>query len=218
VVGDEEAADFIAASQEWLQERRARVEEVATIRAGSLVAHEAILHLKQGDQTVALPVALVGEVAEERFAAVRVYHSLWPVLGAHQIRPPLVPANPTVRLGGVIGRYQHALAAGDVVEVVRAFEPNGYVREPSGPPHVHRGEAELERFYTALFSNGGGIPLIHCTIADDGVRCAIEYIVRTWGRTELPPQAGVAIYERSSAGLLQAARIYDDIEPPTDGA
>jgi hypothetical protein len=31
---------------------------------------------------------------------------------------------------------------------------------------------------------------------------------------ELPPQAGVAVYERGTSGLLAAGRIYDDVEPP----
>jgi hypothetical protein len=31
----------------------------------------------------------------------------------------------------------------------------------------------------------------------------------------LPPQAGIAIYERGPDGLLAAARVYDDVEAPT---
>jgi hypothetical protein len=35
------------------------------------------------------------------------------------------------------------------------------------------------------------------------------------GSHDLPPQAGIAICERSpGGGLLQAVRIYDDIEAP----
>jgi len=30
----------------------------------------------------------------------------------------------------------------------------------------------------------------------------------------LPPQAGIAIYERGPDGLLAAARVYDDVDPP----
>jgi hypothetical protein len=30
----------------------------------------------------------------------------------------------------------------------------------------------------------------------------------------LPPQAGLGVYERGPEGLLTAARVYDDIEPP----
>jgi hypothetical protein len=65
-----------------------------------------------------------------------------------------------------------------------------------------------------MFANSGGIGLEHCALTDDGVRCAIEYNCVRWGGTELPPQAGV-VYERGSSGLLAAARIYDDVEPPS---
>ena len=35
-----------------------------------------------------------------------------------------------------------------------------------------------------------------------------------WGRTELPPAAGVAVYVRGESGKLAAARVYDDVDPP----
>jgi hypothetical protein len=65
-----------------------------------------------------------------------------------------------------------------------------------------------------LFSNGGGIPLEHCSVADDGRTCALEYNVVGWGKTELRPEAGVAVYVRGQSGKLAAARIYDDADPP----
>ncbi len=68
--------------------------------------------------------------------------------------------------------------------------------------------------YEHVFANGGGIPLEHCTLADDGVRCAIEYNCVRWGVTDIPPQAGVAVYERGRSGRLAGGRIYDDVEPP----
>ena len=58
-----------------------------------------------------------------------------------------------------------------------------------------------------------GIPLEHCTLTDDGVRCAIEYNCVRWGVTILS-QVGVAVYERGNSGLLGAARIYDDVSSP----
>jgi hypothetical protein len=81
--------------------------------------------------------------------------------------------------------------------------------------YTHRGAEGLRTFYAHLFANGGGIPLEHCTLTDDGTRCAIEYNCVRWGATDIPPQAGVAVYECASSGLLSAARIYDDVEPPT---
>jgi hypothetical protein len=113
-----------------------------------------------------------------------------------------------------VDAYQRALAAGDVEGVLEQLEPGAYAREPAGAPHLHRGTDALRRFYSALFSNGGGIALQHCHAVDDGVACALEYVVVAWGRTALPPQAGVAVYERGGSGLLRAARIYDDVDPP----
>ena len=95
-----------------------------------------------------------------------------------------------------------------------AFEPDGYAREPAGGQYVHRGPDALRAFYELLFSNHGGIPLQHCTVIDDKRACALEYNVVRWGKTELPPQAGVAVYVRGQGGKLAAARIYDDVDPP----
>jgi hypothetical protein len=53
-------------------------------------------------------------------------------------------------------------------------------------------------------------------VTDDGVRCAVESNVVRWGSHDLPPQAGIAVYERGPDGLLAAARVYDDVEPPVE--
>jgi hypothetical protein len=42
------------------------------------------------------------------------------------------------------------------------------VREAAGGQYVHRGTGELRAPYNLFFSNGGGIPLEHCTAIDDG--------------------------------------------------
>jgi hypothetical protein len=129
------------------------------------------------------------------------------------VRPAILepgPAHP----GDVVGRYQAALAAGDAAAAVATFEPDGYYREPLGPSSAHRGASELGSFFTRCFSAGGGIGLQHCAVTDDGVRCALEYNCVRWGRHDLPPQAGVGLYERGPDGLLAAVRVYDDVEPP----
>ena len=51
-------------------------------------------------------------------------------------------------------------------------------------------------------------------MTDDGVRCALEYNCVRWGSYDLPPQAGIAVFERGPDGLLVAARAYDDVEAP----
>jgi hypothetical protein len=72
-------------------------------------------------------------------------------------------------------------------------------------------------FYGSILAEGG-IGLEHCSMTDDGTRCAIEYNAVRWGTTALPPQAGVAVYERGPSGKLRAARIYDDVSPPGEAA
>ena len=99
---------------------------------------------------------------------------------------------------------------------MNTFTPNGYFREPIGPPFVHRGASELRAFFTTCFSAGGGIGLQHCSVTDDGVRCGLEYNCVRWGSYDMPPQPGLAVFERSSDGLLAAARVYDDVEPPVN--
>src|SRR5918997_5739172 len=86
----------------------------------------------------------------------------------------LLPEDPRLHAEGSPGDYQRALAEGDLEGILGTFEPEGYAREPSGGSYVHRGTEGLRELYAHLFANGGGIPLEHCSLTDDGVRCAIE--------------------------------------------
>jgi hypothetical protein len=170
-----------------------------------------VLHL--GD--VHLPVAIASDKDERRrIVEQRMYFSGWPLTGRHAIRPPLLQPAGDLRMDGAVGEYQRALAAGDVDGVLAALAPDASVREPAGGPYVHRGADALRELYGRFFSNGGGIGLEHCALTDDGRACALEYNLVGWGRTRLPPQAGLAVYVRGDDGRLQAARIYDDADPP----
>jgi hypothetical protein len=208
---------FVNGTAEWLGERDAVVENVALTPTPTRTVEEVVLHLlsEEGGERVELPVAIVSDRNPDRtLKAIRVYHSMWPLTGEHRVRPPLLPEDPSLHAEGAPDIYQWALAEGDLAGIVGIFEPEGYAREPSGVAYLHCGAEGLRELYAHLFANGGGIGLEHCTLTDDGVRCAIEYNCVQWGVTEIPPQAGVAIYERGGGGLLAAARIYDDVEPP----
>jgi hypothetical protein len=206
---------FVSESSSWLREHNFSVENVAhgvTERHGF---EEVVLHFDAQNGRVDLPVAIVADRRpDRRIEELRIYFSRWPIAARHSNRPPLLQPEPQLRASDVVGEYQLALAAGDVEAIVGAFEPDGYAREPAGGPHVHRGRDGLRSFYESLFSNGGGIPLEHCAVIDDGTSCVLEYNVVRWGETELPPQAGVAVYVRGASGKLAAARIYDDADPP----
>ena len=216
IEGTRELRAFVTGTSEWLRERDAVVENVTLTRTPARTVEEVVLNLLSDEGgRVELPVAIVTDRNPDRtLKMIRVYHSTWPLTGEHRVRPPLLPADPNLHSERTPGIYQKALAEGDLARIVATFEPDGYAREPSGAAYLHRGTEALYELYGQMFADAGGIGLEHCTLTDDGVRCAIEYNGVRWGTTDIPPQAGVAVYERGSSALLAAARIYDDVEPP----
>jgi hypothetical protein len=216
VKGERAFAAYAAATMGWLED--ASVEDVGLLTTERRSIGEAVLHLG-GTDGPDLPVAIVADRRSDGWIEeVRIYYSSWPLTGRHAIRPPVLQPGADLREQDVIREYQPALAAGDLDAILASFEPGGYAREPAGGDFVHRGPEGLREFDERLFSNGGGIPLEHCSLADDGRTCALEYNVVRWGQTELPPQAGVAVYVRGESGKLAAARIYDDADPPLGAA
>lgn len=209
--GDGFAARFDECAR-WLHERSAAFVRGPLTLAGPRSVHEWTLYLADNGRDIELPVAVVAE-SDRESVHVRVYHSTWPLTGRHDVRGPLIPCERDEKVPDVVGEYQRALAAGDLEGVLRCFVAHGYAREPAGGPYVYRGAERLRYFYGALLASGG-IRLRHCTLTDDGTRCAIEYVADRWGAEPMAPQAGVAVYEREGSGKLLAARIYDDVEPP----
>jgi hypothetical protein len=202
---------FVANKLTWLAERAARFVPIRTTRAGGRSVHEALAYLRLPAGQVELPIAVVGDQAPlDQVHALRVYHSLWPLFGAHRVRPPLLPADPSQHFTGVVAEYQRALDRGDIDAIVNAFEPDGYFREPAGGEWVYRGHARLREFMHHLLASGG-IRLEHCTITDDRVACALEFNAVQFGPHPLEPQAGLGVYQRGPTGRLHAARIYDDV-------
>jgi|1186.fasta_scaffold42132_1 ketosteroid isomerase-like protein len=204
---------FVSRNQSWLAGLDARTETVASTTAGGRAVVELLAHLAGDGPELAWPVAVVAESPDDRSVVFRTYCSQVPVDGRRHLRSPIL-ASGSGRPADVVGRYQAALEAGDADAIVATFAPQGYYREAIGPHLTHRGTAELRSFFTGYFGAGGGIGLQPCAVTDDGERCAVEFNVDRWGSHDLPPQAGIAVYERTPDGLLAAARVYDDIEPP----
>jgi hypothetical protein len=206
---------FVRDNHSWFAAHDAQVETVASTCANGRAVLELLVHLDGDDgQHLTWPVAVVAESPTELSVTFRTYCSQWPIERRRPVRAAILPAGDE-RPGDVVARYQNALDGGDIEAIVNTFAPNGYYREAIGPHSVHRGAAELHLFFTERLGHGG-IGLQHCAVTDDGVRCALEYNCVRWGEQTVTPQAGLAIYERDSDGLLTAARMYDDIEPPGD--
>jgi len=206
---------FVTETNAWLTERNVVGSPVERIITPRRAIEETVMTLDGDRSRIELPIAIAADREEDgRIIELRVYYSTYPLTGRHANRPPVLQPDADLQEPDVVGEYQRALAAGDVEAAVAAFESDAYVREPAGEAYVHRGHDELVALYERFFSNGGGIALEHCAFTDDGRSCALEYNVVRWGRTELPPEAGLAVYVRGSTGKLAGARIYDDAEPP----
>jgi SnoaL-like protein len=217
IVGEASFDAYRDWSAEWLRIRDARAREIATTVGEARVVGEFEVELTQDGRTSSLPVAVVVEPDLETDRLwVRVYHSQWPLLGQHVLRPPLLSRDPNVRESDIVGEYQSALAAGDTDRITATFESDGCFREPAGSEFRVCGTDVLHEFFAHFFSVGGGITLEHCTVTEDGTRTALEFNAVKWGSTDMPPQAGVAVYERGPSGRLREARVYDDVDPPLE--
>jgi hypothetical protein len=206
---------FVAQTNAWFEQHNADTGPIERIITEGRGVEEAMIAFDSERGRVDLPMAIAADRDPGgRIIELRIYYSTWPMTGTHANRPPVLQRVDDVQEPDVVAEYQRALAAGDVDAVLATFESDAYVREPSGGEYVHRGPQELRALYERFFSNGGGVPLEPCTMTDDGRACAMEYNVVRWGRTELLPQAGLAVYVRGSSGKLASARIYDDAQPP----
>jgi hypothetical protein len=216
IAGHRQFKQFVKTSAAWLTERQARAEPMATTTTNGRIVVELLVHTVQDGRRIDWPFAAVAEPsADGQAIQFRSYYSQWPLTGHHHQRDPILPAG-TEHPSDVVADYQAALAAGDVEAIVATFEPDGYFREPTGPQFTVRGTQALREYFTRFFSAGSGIGLEHCTVTDDGTRCALEYNCVRWGSVELPTQAGVAVYERGASGRLAAARVYDDVQAPVE--
>jgi hypothetical protein len=206
---------YVAALRAFLEQQNMVFDAVEDVVTADRNLEEVVLHLDGQTARTDVPVAILADrTPDGRLAELRTYHSMWPVLGRHVHRPPMMQLDPELRPPDVVREYQCALAAGDVDAILDTFEPDAYAREPSGDPYTYRGRDGLRTFYEHMFSNDGGVVLEHCAMINTGRACAIEYNVVKWGRTELAPESGVAVYVRGESGKLAAAHIYDDVDAP----
>jgi hypothetical protein len=213
VRGHHQLRHFVRENQSLWAEHHASVETIASTFVGRRAVVELLVQVKDFDgEEVAWPIAVVAESPDDLSIVFRTYCSQWPVDGARHVRPPILTSGDAYP-GDVVGRFLTAMDAGDAEGIMGTFESDGYLREPIGSRSTHRGTSELRSYFAECFG-GGGVHIEHCAVTDDGTRCALEFNCVRWGGHDLPPQAGIGIYERSQSGLLQAVRIYDDITPP----
>lgn len=214
VRGHHQLREYVHKNRTAWAKHHVAMETVAATQIGGRAVVELLAHLVDFEgKEVDWPIAVVAESPDELSVVFRTYCSQWPVDGKRHLRPPILKSG-TADPGDTVSRYLAALDAGDLEAIVGTFELDGYVREPYGSDSLHRGVAGLHAYFARCFSAGGGVRLEHCAVTDDGTRCALEFNCVRWGSEDLPPQAGIGIFERGSDGRLAAARLYDDIESP----
>jgi limonene-1,2-epoxide hydrolase len=200
-----------------MAESNVTVEDIDSILTPERAIDELMLHLDGEAGPIDLPMSLAADLGPDAHVTeLRIYFSRWPLSGVRGVRPPLLQPDPKLQAPDIVGEYHRALAAGDVDAVVEAFEPEGYVREPSGGAATHRGTNELRAFYELLIFDRGVMPFELCAVADDGRACALEYNMAARGQPESAPGAGIAVHVRGDGGKLAAVRSYDDVHPPLD--
>jgi hypothetical protein len=214
IEGAEACIRWAVRTREWLLHADAAIRPVYLIVTPTRTVEEVAIDLTVDGQRRELPVAVVSDRNRHGLTAIRIYHSLWPLIRSHAVRGPLLGPDPDLTVPDVVGDYQRALAAGDLEGILATYQDDAVVREPAGGPYVYEGKEALRQIYALQFADGAGIPLQHCTVTDDGVACALEWNATKWGHTPIEPQAGIAVYQRGPGGKLAFGRIYDDLTPP----
>ena len=208
--------EFSRNFKDWLAEAELETERLRTTAADGQVCCEDILHIRGPQGYLQLPVGTVVSSAIDTGAnIIHVYYTQWPFYQRHSVRPALYTESQTLEHHrDVIHAYFEGLASGDLEQTLNCFEADIYFREASGPPYVHWGTNAVRKYFQGLFKKGAPM-LRDDTIIDDG-RCAVmEFTVIGWNGIERDPQqyeAGLAVYQRSSDGLISAIRIYDDVD------
>ncbi len=206
--------EWAASTQQWLIDHEAQLRPVGLTKTDTQSVEEVTLELTIGGEQRELPVGVaIDRNADGLLTAIRIYHTMWPLIEDHRVRAPILEADPDLLGPDVVGEYQQALTAGDVEGILASYEEDGSLRGPTGGSNVHRGHEGWRVAYGGSPA-GGGFSAERCQVTDDGGAAGLEYNVLSWGEAEVPPQAGLAMYVRGQSGKLASVRLYDDVAPP----
>jgi hypothetical protein len=210
--GSAEVGQFVDRSKAWLEERAGRVDRVAVTTSPSRTVAEFNVTVTERGRSAVLPLALVVEPTSAELR-LRIYGSLWALTGQRIVRPPLLASNPEAHPAGIPGRYLRALRDGDAAACVACYEDDGCLQGPGGPASARCGRMTLAVEYPQHLERGG-IVLEPCTVTANDERTALEFNIVRWGDVDLPPQAGISVYQMGRTGRILGNRVYDDVARP----
>jgi hypothetical protein len=203
---------FVDRSKAWLDEHAARIDRVAVTTSPIRTVAEFSVSVAEGGRSMVLPLALVVEPTSAELR-LRIYVSLWALTGRRIVRPPLLAPNPEAYPAGIPGRYLRALRDGDAAACVACYEDDGCLQGPGGPASARCGRLTLAVEYPQHLERGG-IVLEPCTVTANDERTAVEFNIVRWGDVDLPPQAGISVYQMGRTGRILGNRVYDDVARP----
>jgi len=212
IQGAAEVERFVERSKRWVAEHAARVDRISLTTTPIRTVAEFTVTVTGGDRSAVMPVALVVEPTSAELR-LRVYFSLWALTGGRIVRPPLLDSSPDAHPAGVPGRYLHALRAGDAAACVACYEDDGCLQGAGGPAFARCGRATLALEYPRHLERGG-IVLEPCTLTANDDKAAVEFNIMRWGDVDLPPQAGISVYQIGRTGRIFSNRVYDDVARP----
>jgi hypothetical protein len=106
IEGEYEFREFVADTERWVRERRARVEDVHRGVLERRGFEEVVVHLNGASGPVDLPHAMVADHGpESKIEEIRVYFSTRPLTGRATERAPLVAGDPELRLPSPVAAY-----------------------------------------------------------------------------------------------------------------
>ena len=218
-------ARYLDEVADWLRKHDGAFDKVAFVTGSDRDVTEGTLALTFEGRRVKVPLAVVAQRRPEREVEVRLYYSTRPIKGTRAVRSPLLPQDDEVAVPVQVAAQLDALSRADIGAILASFEEGATLRDAAGETHMKSGDGgPLRAYYEKLCAvtagadaartaaRGAGIEVLKGARADDGRICALEYtVVRVRGKN-VPPQAGLAVYERGETGLLRAVRIYEDVD------
>ncbi len=200
----------------WMRRHLISVEKIAVLKSDQRIAVELKLMVKINGRKTDLPVIIIGDLFGDKFGQIRIYHSTWPINGAHRFRSPIVWPRNSLNRPDIIQTYAECLIRGDAGGILALFSDEAVVQEPSGSRFVHAGAEGREKFFRGILADGAPGITHAVDIRTDTSYC-VEYICESWGKMIFPPMAGCTVYNLSSRlDRIEGIRVYDDITLPRE--
>ncbi|MDA3958068.1 hypothetical protein [Oceanispirochaeta sp.] len=212
--GDAGLAELMDNEGSWMRNHLISVELVSQIKDEKRIAVELRLYAKINGEKKDLPVILIGDLQDDLFDQIRIYHSTWPINGRHSYRAPLVWPEAELRKPEIINEYISYLTKQDYNKILALFTENAFIQEPSGLGFIHQGPEAREAFFIKIMADGP-LGITHSAVLQDQKHFCAEYICNSWGKLQFEPMAGCTVYGLTEQkDKLTAIRVYDDITVP----